>query len=261
MFARPSVRPGVRATSLRVAILLVGLAPKSAPAAPQAWEDIEPALRGWCTEAPARPAIGGNREAARDDVPRDRAARCRRLAAVRAQALLAYAREYRAAEASAREEGEAQLLALWRESPLYRLADQCRQMQEIGSGRASSAGVCLFGHERLSASPFRFDRLPQKRLWEPEMMRRELSMVVDRHPLGTDAADMLADLTRAGFVCRDAEEGTSADTGECQTSYGAVVYENFEVAWFGAITWLVRYRASVSGVLQNVEVSSIAVGP
>jgi hypothetical protein len=260
MFILRSVRRGARALSLCGAIVLAALVWRSAPAAAAAdgIEDFAAVFRGWCMDAPAGPAIAGNREAADEDVASDRTARCRRLAAVRARAFLAYAQGYRSEQAQ-QEEAHADAgrrLARWRESPLYRLADECRQMQAIGSSRGSSDGICLWGHEQLSASPFRFDRLPQKRLWEPEMIRRELSMVVARHPLGTDAEDMVADLKQAGFACRDMIESPW-----CLTSYGAVVYENFEVAWFGAVTWFVEYRASGSGALQNVKVSAMGVGP
>ena len=140
-------------------------------------------------------------------------------------------------------------------------ADLCRQMQAIGSGRATSDGICLWDHERLSASAFRFDRLPQKRLWESDMMQRELSMVLTRHPLGTDVADMLAELNQAGFACHGVEESVSVATGECQTSYAAIVYDNFIPTWFGALIWRVEYRASGSGSLQNIKVSAMGVGP
>jgi hypothetical protein len=189
VFIKSSIRRRIRAMSLGGVIALVGFVCRSAPAAAAADgnKDFVAVFRGWCMEAPVHPAIGGNREVANDDVPRDRAELCGRLAALHARALMVYAQDYR--EEKARQQDQAQVdngrrLARWRVSPLYKFADLCRQMQAIGSGRASSDGICLWGHGQLLASPFRFDRLPQKRLWEPDMMRRELSMVLVRHPPG-----------------------------------------------------------------------------
>ena len=137
-------------------------------------------------------------------------------------------------------------------------------MQAIGSGHSSTAGLCLSGHEQLSASPFPFDRLHQEQLQErlsnAETTRRALSMVLARHPLGTRSADMLADLDRAGFSCDDVEDSTSVATGDCQTSYFAIGYQNENISWFGRLIWHVGYRASGSGSLENVRVWIVGVG-
>jgi len=197
------------------------------------------------------PPAAGNRETVEYPIRLERAAGCDRISTLRARMFMVYAEAY-IAHAAVRQRDAAGGDHGWIESPLYMHADLCRQMQLIGSGHASSGGIRLSGDHRLAGSPFAFDRPPQTRLSETAILRRALTMVRARHPPGSRAADMLAELHSGGFACNDVEDSISTPTGECRTPYGVMAYTRFEITWFSGLVWHVEYRAAGNGSLENV---------